>query len=518
MDSHSYGYYYGLSYQIFYINSRNFNNEYLHFQFKNIETEILVEIRNLDKILETSNYQYNYSNTFKIINNNEYYIIIKRKNVNELLNYLEFLFYSSDDNKVFPLINRNETKNYPILFGQKMYFYINISRLIENEEEIIKLFQNNSQNEYKVKYFQHDNFDQMINETKEEYLLNKSSCDDFYCLYSFIKINQNDKSALIIANIKDTQLNYNIELLNISKLISREFKKEFLANEIGHYYINKESFKNVKNIIIQSNLENIISINQEKYENGKKIYYLTEDILRNKEYIDLIFEEKNKINKFNIEITFINDESNIQYLIHKSKKELKSLKVEINNCNIFNGLINIFNKQEDNIIFNAEIIKGDAEIYILNSINNPIEFLNIFKDLNNLYNYPFESNSQYEFIGFKCKQNSVINITYYDFSSKDIILNYQSFTPLFIKSQKENNYLIMQDSDIFKNKFIYKFEILESKLYRKKVKINFEEKEIILDQNNKYIINKKEILKNKYLNITSIEGDICFCLNRNRSK
>ena len=76
----------------------------------------------------------------------------------------------------------------------------------------------------------------------------------------------------------------------------------------------------------------------------------------------------------------------------------------------------------------------------------------------------------------------------------------------------------MQDSDIFKNKFIYKFEILESKLYRKKVKINFEEKEIILDQNNKYIINKKEILKNKYLNITSIEGDICFCLNRNRSK
>ena len=263
LDSHSYGYYYGLSYQIFYINSRNFNNEYLHFQFKNRETEILVEIRNLDKILETSNYQYNYSNTFKIINNNEYYIIIKRKNVNELLNYLEFLFYSSDDNKVFPLINRNETKNYPILFGQKMNFYINISRLIENEEEIIKVFQNNSQNEYKVKYFQHDNFDQMINETKEEYLLNKSSCDDFYCLYSFIKINQNDKSALIIANIKDIQLNYNIELLNISKLISREFKKEFLANETGHYYINKDSFKNAKNIIIQSNLENIISINQE---------------------------------------------------------------------------------------------------------------------------------------------------------------------------------------------------------------------------------------------------------------
>ena len=189
MDSHSYGYYYGLSYQIFYINSRNFKNEYLHFQFKNIETEILVEIRKLDKILETSNYQYNYSNTFKIINNNEYYIIIKRKNVNELLNYLEFLFYSSDDNKVFPLINRNETKNYPILFGQKMYFYINISRLIENEEEIIKVFQNNSQNEYKVKYFQHDNFDQMINETKEEYLLNKSSCDDFYCLYSIKMIN-----------------------------------------------------------------------------------------------------------------------------------------------------------------------------------------------------------------------------------------------------------------------------------------------------------------------------------------
>ena len=90
--------------------------------------------------------------------------------------------------------------------------------------------------------------------------------------------NQNDKSALIIANIKDTQLNYNIELLNISKLISREFKKGFLANETGHYYINKDSFKNTKNIIIQSNLENIISINQEKYENGKKIYYLTEDI------------------------------------------------------------------------------------------------------------------------------------------------------------------------------------------------------------------------------------------------
>ena len=34
----------------------------------------------------------------------------------------------------------------------------------------------------------------------------------------------------------------------------------------------------------------------------------------------------------------------------------------------------------------------------------------------------------------------------------------------------------MQDSDIFKNDFIYKFEILESKLYRKKVKLILKKK------------------------------------------
>jgi hypothetical protein len=81
--------------------------------------------------------------------------------------------------------------------------------------------------------------------------------------------------------------------------------------------------------------------------------------------------------------------------MHNSKKELNSLLFEINNCNIFNGLINIFNEQEDNIVFYVETIKGDAEIYYLNSINNHTEFLNIFQDLNNYYSYPFESNSKY---------------------------------------------------------------------------------------------------------------------------
>jgi hypothetical protein len=186
---------------------------------------------------------------------------------------------------------------------------------------------------------------------------------------------------------------------------------------------------------------------------------------------------------------------------------------EINNCNIFNRLINIFNEQEDNIVFYVETIKGDAEIYYLNSINNHTEFLNIFQDLNNYYSYPFESNSKYEFIGFKCKQNAIINITYYDFSSKEILLNYKSSIPLFIKSQKEKNYLIDKNSDVFKREFIYKMEIIESKFYRKKVKINFENKEIILDQNNKYIFDKNELLINQYLNLTSIYGDVFIILS-----
>ena len=513
LKSQSFGHYYGLCYQIFYINNKNYKDTYLHYQFRNLETEIKVKITNLNGTLEFSDYQTNYSNTIKILNNYDYYFIIERKNIDKQLKYLEYLFYSSDDNKVFPLIEKNITKYYPIIFAQKLYFYVNISRLIKNEEEIIKVYQKNPQDEYKIKFFEHEDFDKMINETKEEYSLNKSSCENFNCLYSFMKRNQNDKSALIIANLKDAEFNYNIELLAISKLISTEFKKEFLANETGNYHINRDSFKNAKYIVIKSNQENIISINHKSFVNGKIIYFLDEDILRYNEFIDIKFEEKNQINKFNIEISFINDETNIKYLMHNSKKELNSLLFEINNCNIFNGLINIFNEQEDNIVFYVETIKGDAEIYYLNSINNHTEFLNIFQDLNNYYSYPFESNSKYEFIGFKCKQNSIINITYYDFSSKEILLNYESSIPLFIKSQKEKNYLIGKNSDVFKREFIYKMEIIESKLYRKKVKINFDNKEIILDQNNKYIFDKNGLLINQYLNLTSIYGDVFIVLS-----
>ena len=56
-------------------------------------------------------------------------------------------------------------------------------------------------------------------------------------------------------------------------------------------------------------------------------------------------------------------------------------------------------------------------------------------------------------------------------------------------------------------------EIIESKFYRKKVKINFENKEIILDQNNKYIFDKNELLINQYLNLTSIYGDVFIVLS-----
>ena len=83
--------------------------------------------------------------------------------VNIQLRSKAHLFYSSDDNKVFPLIEKNITKNYPIIFAQKLYFYVNISRLIKNEEEIIKVYQKNPQDEYKIKFFEHEDFDKMIN-------------------------------------------------------------------------------------------------------------------------------------------------------------------------------------------------------------------------------------------------------------------------------------------------------------------------------------------------------------------
>ena len=171
-----------------------------------------------------------------------------------------------------------------------------------------------------VKFYENEDFVQKIPEDYDS-KLDLVECDDKYCKYSFEKINELHKSSIIIAQINIKQYinstNFEISLINEPKLLSKSFTKQFSKEEIGYYEINEKSFTKSKTIMIKSNMEKIIHLNDTKapYEiNGKKVYVFSKELFQNNKSIYLSTYDENSTNDFNIEILVFDSNYNIMYL------------------------------------------------------------------------------------------------------------------------------------------------------------------------------------------------------------
>ena len=78
---------------------------------------------------------------------------------------------------------------------------------------------------------------------------------------------------------------------------------------------------------------------------------------------------------------------------------------------------------------------------------------------------------------------------------------------LFIENKKTINYIIKDELQILNDKIKYRFELVVSKYYNKRVKYVLGENEYELNIKNPFIQNNENI-KDKNLSISSIEGDI----------
>ena len=267
--------------------------------------------------------------------------------------------------------------------------------------------------------------------------------------------------------------------------------------------------KNIQTIIIKSDIEGVIHLNNTIDSillNEKKVYVFENNMIKYNKEIYLTLYDKNKEKNFNIEIFTFGINYNIKYINTNSRKDYMN-SIKIDNCNKFNGLIGVYNNLEK-LIFSIDIIQGDAEIYIKNSINELNDFINLNKSLNNLYTYPSIYESYYDFIQIKCTKPSEINFNFYDIhSSNEIEIKYGMNILLFIENKKTINYIIKDELQILNDKIKYRFELVVSKYYNKRVKYVLGENEYELNIKNPFIQNNENI-KDKNLSISSIEGDI----------
>ena len=507
------------SFLFYFNNSNNPNSTNLHYQWCNqqLNSNSKIIIFNSTFKYEQTNSYIQKSDYFTFYNNSEYYILIQEDNsLYKKRISLNILFYFSLEKQIFLLSERNIFRTFPIISNQLLYFYINIETIVKGEEEYIKIKKIKDLNiQYFVKFYKDDNLDKInLNDYENELILEE--CDENYCKYSFEKINDIDKSAILIVEINSNKniyyTNFEILLIDDYKLLYKSFIKDFSKDNIGKYLINEKSFKAIQTIIIKSDREGIIHLNNTINSillNEKKVYVFTKNDLKNSKEIYLTLSDENKDYNFTIEILTFDINYNIKYINTNSRKDsMNSIKIE--NCNNFNGLIGVYNNLEK-MIFYVDIIKGDAQIYYKNSIKELNEFLNLNKSSNNLYTYPLIYDSKYDYIQIICTQPIEINIINYDISSNEIELTLGMSIPFFISKMNTSNYIIKDKLQILNNKIKYKFELILSKYYNKRVKYFFGENEYELNSKIPFI-QKYEKIKGKHLSINSIEGDILLFL------
>ena len=483
-----------------FMNSTNFifsvkNEEkkklYLHIQWVNLNSNSSVEIKKKNIKSEFNYLLKDNSIIFQLDTQIEYLIIFDENiiNNNDKISYLDISFHFYN-NQIFNLSEQNSF-NISIISKQILYFYIDISEK-ETIEFVIKKNDKIKYGNPEVKLFNHIKIEDMIFDNNTNHnTINLIEEEEQQLIYSFNKSNKNDISALVTFNINS--VNYSQELkgenfiIELISMICRSFTKYFHKNEIGHYYINRSSFKEINEITIYSNKLNKIKFEPKIPENPeyKSFYLIQKEMLEkiNAKKINIIFGDNSE--EFLIEVIYI-DKSSIDVLpiIFNDTKKKVNLTIEKKK----NPKLIIFsfrNFSQDDIIIYIEK-NDDINIYRNDSIDCFNEFINEYHKYP--YSYPVESKKEYEILMFTGRENATITIIFYDYikGNLDIIKSGMTFPLLITKNTTYNIQFNENISTFFRIKLKKNdMENLYLKvLYNKKKYDLYEDKTIIYDKLN----------------------------------
>ena len=461
-----------------FINSTNFLfyikkgiNSYINIQWININSESLIEIKTDEKSeLTFQNYFKENSIFYQLDPKFDYLInitenIINNNNISSLA--INFHFYN---NKIINL-RENENIDIPIISKQILYFYISISR-IPAKEVIEFQIQKNKDIKYEIpkRKFTNETIENMINENKTEYEEIKNKEDENNnIIYSFPNIeNSFYQSVLIEINITSVNnshelglKNLTISLINRKKLIKYNFKKKFLKNETGYYYINKSSFKISNYITIQSD-----KLNQIKFEpnifsfENKSFYLIQQKMLENINEINIKFGN-NEENFFYITVNYINKEDEytiFPIIFYETKQKIEPLTINIDNEN-YKPIILIysfkkFSKEYESILYIKKDDQNTDEVFR----NDSIDFIDkIFKNEYEEYEYTYPdiSKNEYEILLFN--NVGTYTIFFYEYIKNEVVIDdYGRTFPLFITTNI--NYTIRVNEKINNINFKIKLE------------------------------------------------------------
>ena len=437
------------------------------------------------------------------------------KDKNYLIKYTnpESFVINFDEHIIKSLLLDGNIIHYELNKMQKNYFLIDISK-DENNSYIYFLMDNIQELSLKGKFYDtldKDKIYENLPKTESEY--------DFLYDYdiqpiipdNIIKTNNSFVSLLITFNYSN---NIFIKRLpNKVNIKENIIKKNIKKKEVYYYQILKSDFKqNKKKVILYSNKLYTLDIFP-----GTKIKKETEIITTkffvfnlNESDYSIILNGYDTSEDFIFELKLI-DDINLNLPIDIMSIETDNYfekRIFIDDCSKDNFYIL---KTPVNFVFTYKIIKGDIDVYSFESLNN-VSIDDIYPpkiEKMKIINYPKINNEKIEFLGFKCKIPSIIELYYIenefiseivDYTFQTLYLNEEEFVEIDYNYPSKFELIFInekKDSEV-----LLSFVINDSK-NEKKYKLNKNNTYIYYDNNNTFQQVKITGLKSKSIILIS---------------
>ena len=478
-------------------------NQVLNYQIIG-ESEGKIEIYENETIIHSSN-------TSSI---EDQYVNLE-KNKNYLIKYInpESFVINFNEHIIKSLLLNGNDIHYELNKKQTNYFLIDISQE-ENNSYIYFLMDNIQEVTLKGKFY-----DTLDKDIIYKNLPKNDSDYDFIYDYdiepiipdNIIKTNNSFISLLITFDYSNNIFIKKLpNKVNIKDNITKTTIKK---NEVYYYQILKNDFiENKKKVIIYSNKLYTLDIFQ-----GTKIKKDTEIITTkffifntNESDYSIILNGYDTSDDFIFELKFI-DDINLNIPIDVMSIETENYfekRIIIDNCEKDNFYIL---KTPINFIFTYKIIKGDIDVYSFENLTN-VSIDDIYPpkiDKMKIINNPKINNEKIEFLGFKCKIPSIIELYYIenefvseivDFTFQNLYLNEEEFVEFDYNYPSKFELIFInekKDSEVLLN-----FTNMDEK-HEKSIKLNKSNPYIYYDNNNTLQHIKITCLKSKSIILIS---------------
>ena len=478
-------------------------NQVLNYQIIG-ESEGKIEIYENETIIHSSNTS-SIEDQYVNLEKNKNYLIKYTNPESFVINFNEHIIKSL-------LLNGNDI-HYELNKKQTNYFLIDISQE-ENNSYIYFLMDNIQEVTLKGKFY-----DTLDKDIIYKNLPKNDSDYDFIYDYdiepiipdNIIKTNNSFISLLITFDYSNNIFIKKLpNKVNIKDNITKTTIKK---NEVYYYQILKNDFiENKKKVIIYSNKLYTLDIFP-----GTKIKKDTEIITTkffvfntNESDYSIILNGYDTSDDFIFELKFI-DDINLNIPIDVMSIETENYfekRIIIDNCEKDNFYIL---KTPINFIFTYKIIKGDIDVYSFENLTN-VSIDDIYPpkiDKMKIINNPKINNEKIEFLGFKCKIPSIIELYYIenefvseivDFTFQNLYLNEEEFVEIDYNYPSKFELIFInekKDSEVLLN-----FTNMDEK-HEKSIKLNKSNPYIYYDNNNTLQHIKITCLKSKSIILIS---------------